>query len=150
MLEWLSKNNRLLFLAKSLRVFGFGFLSIILPLYMLHLGYSALIIGIVLSSAVLGSVSFNLIISKFSDSFGKRRFLILLSALMAVSALLMVADIDVALFILAAFIGSVSVTGTETGPFLAIEQSSIATQVDEKKGQRHMGFTTSWVTLRLL
>jgi MFS family permease len=132
MLEWLPKNGRLLFLAKTLRVFGFGFLSIILPLYMLRLGYPALVIGAVLSSAVIGSVIFNLLVSKFSDSFGRKKSLMMLSVLMGVSTALMIANLGTALFIVAALIGSVSVTGSETGPFLAIEQSSITTQVSDK------------------
>lgn len=132
MLAWLSDKGKLLFLAKTLRVFGFGFLSIILPLYMLQLGYSALVIGVVLSSAVLGSVVFNVLVSRFSDSYGRRKSLIILSILMVISTLLMLANINAISFIIAAFIGSVSVTGTETGPFLAIEQSAITTQINEK------------------
>ena len=132
MLEWLPKNGRLLFLAKALRVFGFGFLSIILPLYMLQLGYSALVIGAVLSAAVVGSVIFNILVSKFSDSFGRKKSLMLLSVLMGVSTMLMIANLGTVLFIIAALIGSVSVTGSETGPFLAIEQSSITTQINDK------------------
>ncbi|MCL4400991.1 MFS transporter [Candidatus Parvarchaeota archaeon] len=131
MLGWLSEKGKLLFLAKTLRVFGFGFLSIILPLYMLRLGYSALIIGIVISMAVFGSVVFNTLISKFSDSFGRRKSLIILSIMMAISTILMIFNINAMLFVIAAFIGSVSVTGTETGPFLSIEQSAISSQMNE-------------------
>ncbi len=132
MLAWLSEKGKLRFLAKTLRVCGFGFLSIILPLYMLRLGYPALVIGIVISAAVLGSVVLNLLVSKFSDSYGRRNSLVILSIMMAASTLLMIANINAVFFIIAAFMGSVSVTGTETGPFLAIEQSSIAAQVNEQ------------------
>jgi MFS family permease len=99
---------------------------------MLQIGYPTIIIGAVLSAAVFGSVIFNLLVSRFSDAYGRKKSLIILSILMAASALLMIANINSIFFIIAAFFGSVSVTGTETGPFLTIEQPSITAQVNEQ------------------
>ncbi len=128
----LDNKGRTLLLTKTLRVFAFGFLSIILPLYLLRLGYGALFIGVVLSGSLFGAVMYNVLVSAFSDRFGRGRSLILLSMMMAVSGGLLIADLSAASLIIAAIIGAMSVTGTETGPFLAIEQSALSNSVNLK------------------
>ncbi|MCL5009553.1 MAG: MFS transporter [Candidatus Parvarchaeota archaeon] len=128
----LSYKSGILLLTKTLRTFGFGFLSIILPLYLLKLGYSALFIGVVLSASVFSSVMYNVLVSKFSDRFGRGRSLVILSLLMAFSGVLLILNISAVSLVIASIIGAMSVTGTETGPFVAVEQSAIATSTDQR------------------
>ncbi len=128
----LSHKNEILLLTKTLRTFGFGFLSIILPLYLLKLGYPPLFIGIVLSASVFSSVMYNIFVSKFSDRFGRGKSLILLALMMALSGVLLILDLSAVSLVIAAIVGAMSVTGTETGPFLAIEQSALSSAVKAK------------------
>ncbi len=132
MLDHIQRSGKLLLVTKALRVFGFGFLSIILPLYLLRLGYSHIFIGIVLSVSIFSSVVYNTLISAFADRFGRGRSLILLSVMMAFSGALLASNLSPAAVVFAAMIGAMSVTGTETGPFMAIEQAAIPNLVKGK------------------
>lgn len=137
--SYLRQKSKILLVTKTLRVFGFGFLSIILPLYLLKLGYSPIFVGIVLSASVFSSVVYNVLVSVFSDRFGRGRSLVLLSIMMSLSGVLLIADLSAVSLIIAAMIGAMSVTGTETGPFLAIEQSAISGQVKDKDRTKVFG-----------
>lgn len=122
---FVNEKGNLLFVTKALRVFAYSYISIILPLYLLRSGYSAFFVGIVVTVAILSSVFYNILISKYADSFGRGRSLILLSFMMALSGLIFALNINNYFILIAAFIGTISVTGTETGPFLSIEQAAL-------------------------
>ncbi len=121
----IDEKGNLLFVTKALRVFAYSYISIILPLYLLRSGYSAFFVGIVVTVAILSSVFYNVLISKYADSFGRGRSLILLSFMMALSGIIFALNINNYFIMIAAFIGAISVTGTETGPFLSIEQAAL-------------------------
>ena len=44
-----------LLVAKGLRAFGDGFVSLLLPVYLLQLGFSALEVGVIATATLLGS-----------------------------------------------------------------------------------------------
>ncbi len=138
-LHYLRRESKILLITKTIRVFGFGFLSIILPLYLLKLGYSPIFVGIVLSASVLSSVMYNVLVSAFSDRFGRGKSLVLLSIMMALSGILLIADVSAVSLVIAAIIGAMSVTGSETGPFLAIEQSAMTRTVKDKDRTKAFG-----------
>ncbi|MEM0160097.1 MAG: hypothetical protein QXQ25_00015, partial [Thermoplasmata archaeon] len=71
----IDEKGNLLFVTKALRVFAYSYISIILPLYLLRSGYSAFFVGIVVTVAILSSVFYNILISKYADSFGRGRSL---------------------------------------------------------------------------
>lgn len=121
----IDKKGNLLFVTKALRVFAYSYISIILPLYLLRLGYSPLFVGIVITVAILSSIFYNILVTKYSDRFGRGKSLIILSFLMAFSGLIFALNINNYFILIAAFIGTISVTGTETGPFLSIEQAAL-------------------------
>jgi MFS family permease len=60
--------NRLL-LAKGLRAFGDGYVSLLLPLYLLQLGFSALQVGIIATTTLLGSGVMTLLVGLHAYGF---------------------------------------------------------------------------------
>jgi predicted MFS family arabinose efflux permease len=122
----LSPKKLEIFAAKALRVFAYAFISIILPVYLLRLGYPVLLVGVISSLAIGSAAVYNLFISRYADSFGRRRLLVLLSLLMAASGIIFALDLGTYSLVLAALIGSISATGTETGPFMNIETVVLA------------------------
>ena len=78
--------NRLLF-AKGLRAFGDGFVSLLLPLYLLELGYSALEVGIIASATLLGSGALTLVIGLHAYRYHYRTLLLAAAVLMAFTGL---------------------------------------------------------------
>jgi MFS family permease len=122
-LDWLSRDGKLLLTARILRTFGYGFLSLIIAIYLSLLGFDDIQIGLILGSTLVNSVIFTLFASFYADRIGRRKLLIIYASLMSVSGVMFTFTDNYLLLILAAFIGTVNVTGSETGAFLTIEQA---------------------------
>ena len=131
--KWLSKDGKLLLVARMLRTFAYGFLSVVLAIYLKLLGFNDLYIGIILSVTLINSVVFTLIASFYADRLGRRNVLIVYSALMSISGLVFFVTSNYMALIVSAFIGTINVTGTETGAFLSIEQAMLPQTINDPK-----------------
>jgi MFS family permease len=132
----LSEDGRILFSTRILRLFSYGFLSVILALYLSHLGLSEVNIGLLLSLTLLGDTAISLWITTNADRIGRQRMLIVGAALMILAALIFAATRNFTLLLLAATIGVISPSGNEVGPFLSIEQASLSQLVLDRKRTR--------------
>ncbi len=129
----LSENGRLLFSTRILRLFAYGFLSVILALYLSQLGLSEVNIGLLLTLTLLGDTAISLWITTNADRIGRRRMLIAGAMLMILAAVLFAATRNYYLLLLAATIGVISPSGNEVGPFLSIEQASLTQLVSDRQ-----------------
>src|SRR3972149_3696654 len=116
----LSLDGRVLFSTRILRLFAYGFLSVILALYLSQLGLSVVNIGLLLTLTLLGDTVISLWITTHADRIGRRRMLIAGAALMILAGILFVATSNYFLLVLAATFGVISPSGNEVGPFLSI------------------------------
>lgn len=73
---------RLLLAARALRAFGDGFVSLLLPYYLILLGYSALQVGLLVTATLLGSGLMTLGIGFIAHRHATRKLLLLASLLM--------------------------------------------------------------------
>jgi len=126
-------DTRVLFSTRILRLFAYGFLSVILALYLGQLGMDEARIGLLLSLTLLGDTAISLWITTSADRLGRRRMLIAGAALMVLAALLFAATRNFYLLLLAAVVGVISPSGNEVGPFLSIEQASLAQLVPDRR-----------------
>jgi MFS family permease len=106
------------------------FLSVILAIYLKLIGFDEFLIGLILTTTLLNSVIFTLIASFYADRIGRRKFLVIYAALMSVSGFVFVITEDYIALIIAAFIGTINITGAETGAFLTIEQAILPQTVN--------------------
>src|SRR5258708_2677821 len=118
--------------AKGLRAIGDGYVSIILPAYLLQLGYDAFQIGALMTATLLGSASLVFLAGMVTARFGERR------PLLAASALMIFTGISFAEFqtfwplLLIAFIGTLNPSAGDVSVFLPLEQSLLARSVCDK------------------
>ncbi len=110
-----------IFTAKAARVFVFGLLSVMTPVYVAHLGYSALYVGIVLAAMIAGNIFSNLLLTWYGNHIGRKRILLAFSLLMFVSGIVLFSTDFFPLILVAVFIGNIGTSGTEAGPFQSIE-----------------------------
>src|SRR5919108_1980946 len=122
---WLTTDGKLLLAAKIVRAFAYGFLSVILAIYLKLIGFADFLIGLILTTTLVNSVIFTHIASFYADILGRRRFLSIYAVLMSVSGLIFAISENYIVLVIAAFIGTINITGTETGAFLTIEQAII-------------------------
>ncbi len=131
--EWLSRDGKLLLTARATRTFGYGFLSVTLSIYLKLIGYNDLLIGLILSLTLVNSIIFTLIASFYADRLGRRKMLIVYALLMSISGVIFFVSNNYILLIISALIGTINVTGSETGAFLSVEQA-ILPQTLRKQG----------------
>jgi MFS family permease len=131
--SWLSKDGKLILAARTLRTFAYGFLSVILAIYLKLVGFEDFYIGLILTATLVNSVIFTLIASYYADRVGRRKILIIYAALMSLSGAIFFVTTNYLALIISALIGTINVTGTETGAFLSIEQAALPQTVNEIK-----------------
>lgn len=130
-LRWISRDGKLLLTARILRTFAYGFLSIILAIYLKLLGFDDILIGLLLASTLINSVIFTLIASFYADRLGRKKTLIIYAVLMSVSGIIFLITENYVAMIIAALVGTINVTGSETGAFLSIEQAILPQTVKD-------------------
>jgi predicted MFS family arabinose efflux permease len=116
----------LLFTARGLRMFGYGFLAVVLVLYLSGLGLSGAEIGVLLALTLLGDAAVSLWLTTHADRLGRRRVLLVGALLMLVAGIVFAASPVYLVLLVAATLGVISPSGNEVGPFLAVEQASLA------------------------
>lgn len=139
--EWISKDGKLLLCARIIRTFAYGFLSVILAIYLKLIGFDDILIGIILSITLINSIIFTLFASFYADRIGRRNTLLLYTIMMSISGgIFFVTENPIAL-IIAALIGTLNITGSETSAFLSIEQSLLPQTIkDNRKRNTLFGF----------
>jgi len=123
----------LLFATRTVRMFSYGLLAVILALYLSEAGLSDVEIGLLLTLTLLGDTLISLWITTRADRMGRKRMLIVGALLMVFAGILFAVTRNFYLLLFAATIGVISPSGNEVGPFLAIEQSALAHALPAEK-----------------
>ena len=119
----LSRDGWLLFATCGVRSFAYGFLSVVLGLYLDAIGLTTTAIGWIFTAALAGGAVMTIVITTVADSFGRKTLLILGAVLMAIAGWVFAISNDPLVLTLAAIFGTISPSGKEVGPFLSIEQA---------------------------
>ncbi len=127
------KDIYILFVVRTLRMFAYGFLSVILLLYLSQIGLSEYQIGSLITFTLAGDAIISLWITTHADKYSRKKMLIAGAVLMTASGILFLITDNYFLLIITAAIGVISPTGKEIGPFLSIEQSALAQIIETKK-----------------
>src|SRR5512136_889889 len=136
MIRSLSSDGNFLFITRIARMFGYGFLSVVLVLYLEQIGLSQVRIGLLLTLTLIGDTIISLWITTNADRVGRRRMLIVGAILMVFAGILFATTRNFAFLLIAATIGVISPSGYEVGPFLSIEQAALSQIVaDERRTQ---------------
>lgn len=130
----LSPDGRLLFATYGVRLFAYGFLSVVLGLYLAALGLGTGSIGAILTAALAGGAVMTAMLSGVADRMGRRRVLLLGAVLMALAGVMFAFTDNPVLLGLAAVLGTISPSGKEVGPFLSVEQAILPqTTTDDRR-----------------
>src|SRR5258705_2910527 len=124
--------NRLL-LARSLRSFGDGYVSLLLPLYLLALGFSPLQVGIIATTTLLGSGLLTLLVGLHAYRFHYRSVLLAATLLMAATGLGFALVTDFWPMLLIALVGTLNPSSGDVSVFLPLEHAVLSRVVDDRK-----------------
>lgn len=112
--------------ARAVRMLAYGFLSVILAVYLTGIGFSDAQIGITFTVALAGGTLVTAAVSLLADRWGRRRALIAFASIMAVSGVALATLRNFWLVLAVAALGTVSPSGYEVGPFQSLEQAALS------------------------
>jgi len=124
--------NRLL-AAKGLRAFGDGFVSLLLPVYLLELGFSPLQVGVIATTTLLGSGVLTLLVGLHAYRFHYRSLLLAATLLMAVTGLGFAAFTSFWPLLLIALAGTLNPSSGDVSVFLPLEHAVLSRVVTDRQ-----------------
>jgi MFS family permease len=116
---------KLLLVARGIRGFGDGFAAIVLPAYLVAIGFGTVEIGIVAAASLLGSALLTLAVGVVAPRYELRHLLIAGAVLMAATGVMLNVE-DLLLIVAVAFIGTVNPSGGDVGMLVPLEQTVLA------------------------
>ena len=136
----LTPDARLLFVTRAVRTFAYGMLAVIFALFLSARGFSNAEIGLVFTATLVGDGALSLVVGTVADRFGRRRVLVASCVLLVLAGGVFAITDSPILLTLAAIVGTISPSGAEVGPFLAIEQAAITQEVAAAERTRVFGY----------
>lgn len=121
----MTRDGRLLFLTRTIRLYAYGLLAVVLALYLAALGFDERQIGLVLTLTLLGDAAISLGLTTRADRIGRRRTLVAGAGLMVLAGIVFALTRDPVALTLAAIVGTISPSGSEVGPCQSIEQAAL-------------------------
>ncbi len=118
-------NVLILFGARSIRLFAYGALSVVLALYLVEVGLSEAEVGVLFALTLAGDAGISLWITTRADRIGRKRMLILGACLMILAGVVFSVTGNPIMLLIAGIIGVISPSGNEIGPFLSLEQAAL-------------------------
>ena len=144
---WTHPDAGLLLGARILRNFAYGYLVVVMGIYLDLLGLTPLEVGAVLTASAAGSAVLTIGWSVGADRFGRRRALRVLSLLMTAGGLVFAVAAAPWALAHAAFAGSVSVAGTDTGTFVTVDQSMLPQLAPDRRRTSMFAVQNTFATL---
>jgi MFS family permease len=115
-----------LLIGRGLRGFCDGFVAVLLPAYLLALGFGQLDVGLVSSATLIGSAVATILVGVFAARFALRRMLILAAGLMAATGLSFAGLSSLWPLLIVAFIGTLNPSSGDVSLFLPLELARLA------------------------
>jgi MFS family permease len=117
---------RRVLLARALRAFGDGYVSLLLPVYLITLGLSPFHVGVIATATLLGSAALSLLVGLHAHRVGYRTLLLGAAALMAATGFAFAAVTDFWPLLVIAVVGTLNPSSGDVSVFLPLEQAVLA------------------------
>jgi MFS family permease len=125
-----------LYAARAARGFGDGFAAIILPAYLIELGFDPFQIGLVATAALLGSAAMTLAIGFLAPRYDLRTLLLLCAFLMVVTGIAIPSFQHLVFIAAIAFIGTMNPTTGDIGIHVPLEHAALAQRASDEDRTR--------------
>lgn len=115
-----------LFAARALRDFGDSFVAILLPAYLLALGFTPLAVGVLATASLLGSACLTIGAGLLGVRYDYRRLLLTAAGLMVLTGFAFAASRDYAVLLVVAFAGTINPSAGNVSVFVPLEHAALA------------------------
>jgi MFS family permease len=140
----MNRDLNLLFASRALRSLSQGYMAVVLPLYVVALGYSAIDLGMIAAVNSLANALVALAVGVLADRFGRKLFMVLISLMMAISGVLFCLSHALGMIVVAASLGTYgggggAGRGGAWGPLYPAAQALIAEHASPLQRTRIFG-----------
>src|SRR6516225_2615883 len=109
--------------ARGVRAFGDGYVALLLPIYLVELGYSALAIGAIVTSTLIGTALLTLWVGWIANRHSRRLLLLAAAVLMAVTGAGFAVITNFWPLLIIAFVGTMNPTSGDASIFVPLAQT---------------------------
>nr|WP_026186908.1 MFS transporter [Ensifer sp. BR816] len=120
-----------LFGARALRDFGDGFVAILLPVYLLALGFSPLQVGVIATASLFGSALLTIAVGFLGARHDLRWLLLAAASLMTATGVAMSLVHDYWLLLVVAFAGTINPSAGSVSVFVPLEHAALTREVSD-------------------
>ena len=128
-----SLDARRILVARGLRAFGDGFVALLVPIYLYDLGFTALAIGAIVTSTLIGTALLTLWVGMAANRHSRRRLLLAAALLMAATGAGFAITTAFWPLLLVAFIGTMNPTSGDASIFLPLEHAALTQTVEPRR-----------------
>lgn len=139
----MDSDGKLILVEKAVRTVPYGFLGVLFAVYLSQLGFSSLLIGVVLTATVFSSALYTFSVSFVADRIGRKRTLVFFALMDFIAGSFLFISTTWWAPVLAGIVGNMTVGAGEVGPFLSLEQAVIPRTCDSQ----HRTLAFSWYNL---
>jgi MFS family permease len=122
----ISVDVRRLLLGRALRAFADGFVALLLPVYLIDLGFTPFQVGVIATGTLLGSGALTLLAGMHAWRFRYRTLLLAATALMAATGVGFAAMSEFWPLLVIAIVGTLNPSSGDVSVFLPLEQALLA------------------------
>src|SRR5215469_4747476 len=109
--------------ARGVRAFGDGYVALLLPIYLVELGFSALAIGTIITSTLIGTALLTLWVGWIANRHPRRLLLLASAVLMAATGAGFALITNFWPLLVVAFVGTMNPTSGDASIFVPLEQT---------------------------
>lgn len=122
-----------LFAARALRDVGDGFVAVLLPVYLLALGFTPLEVGVIATASLLGSALLTICVGFLGARYDHRQLLLAGASLMIATGVAFAVVHDYALLLVIAFAGTINPSAGSVSVFVPLEHAVLTREVTERE-----------------
>jgi MFS family permease len=128
-----SADARRILAARGVRAFGDGFVALLLPIYLVELGFSALAIGAIVTSTLIGTALLTLWVGWIANRYSRRLLLLAAAALMAATGAGFSVITNFWPLLVIAFVGTMNPTSGDASIFVPLEQTVLTQAIAARR-----------------
>ena len=118
-----SKDALRVLAARGVRAFADGFVALLLPIYLVELGFNSLTIGAIVASTLIGTALLTLWVGLIANRHSRRMLLLAASVLMAATGAAFATVTAFWPLLIIAFVGTINPTSGDASVFQPLEQT---------------------------
>ena len=119
--------------ARGVRAFGDGFVALLLPIYLVERGFSALAIGTIVTGTLLGTALMTLWVGWIANRYSRRLLLLAAAARMAATGAGFAVVTNFWPLLLIAIVGTMNPTSGDASIFTPLEQTVLAHTIEARR-----------------